>query len=105
MLNKGDEISCSLEWTLEDHLGTAVDFVSATIEHPTESLEMTVKLYDGCLAAEAVTERSRGIDLGHPYKVETKEFQDGRISWEVKKPKLGHLYQIAWDDPSRPPPI
>ncbi len=43
-LRKGEEIETEILWDLEDSAGTALPFISATIEEPTRLLTLTMKL-------------------------------------------------------------
>ena len=97
MLNKGQTIESEVEWILDDKNGSAVPFVSATIEEPTALLRIHVKIARSLGVRKVTREISGGIGAKKPFE-STEVALDGRgeYTWEVKRPRLLYHYEIKW---------
>lgn len=99
-LNKGDIIDIEILWDLEDREGTAVPFFSTTVEEPTDLLRFTLTLVPSLGVSTVTWEIASGIGAMTPFKSDVLPLdKHGEVSWEIKKPRLLHYYELRWHVP------
>lgn len=101
-LNKGDIIDIEIIWDLEDQVGSAVPFFSTTVDEPTDLLRLNLFLEPSLGVNSATWEISSGIGAMTPYDSDVLALnKHGEVSWEIKKPKLLHYYELRWHMPEQ----
>lgn len=99
-LKKGETATVGISFELEDKQKKAKPFLSAVISEPTQLLRLRVRVYAGGWNVDAVGEESPSPTSRKNVSATKKRFdEDGRISWEVRKPRLMHTYELRWKGP------
>jgi len=93
-LKKNDIIEVEAMWKA---VGPAKPFFSTTIEEPTDLLVLKVLLYpeSGVSQINCEIESYKGARIPNNNKQE-KLNSEGEFTWQIKKPKILHHYEINW---------
>ena len=99
-LTKGMPTPTEVEWKLNDGLGNAVPFISATIEQPTNLLILRLNVPHDLKITRAYGEvfANMGAINGWGSK-EIPPDEKGNFVWTIEKPKLLHYYEMSWLKP------
>lgn len=99
-LKKGKIIDTELEFKLNDTGGTAVPFLSATIEEPTRKLTLIAEIDPSLNVKEVICETSSTIGNKDLLDTEIKPLDPaGRAVWLIRDPKLLYHYNMRWTFP------
>ncbi|MEW8051230.1 MAG: hypothetical protein AB2809_12710 [Candidatus Thiodiazotropha sp.] len=94
-LKKKEEIDTEVIWDLEDTGKTAIPFISATIEEPTDKLRMQIMLPKEMKVHGVIKEVSHMIGAIKPILSEHDDInRDNTYLWEIDEPKLLHHYEL-----------
>lgn len=93
---RGTEISCEVIWELDDVAGTAVPFISATINEPTRRLVLEVHLASGLDVTKVSCQHRSRSCARKAYDVSELALEEGRGNWIVDNPRLLHHYEMNW---------
>jgi hypothetical protein len=95
-LRKGDTIEIAILWKIEDKGRTAIPFISATIEEPTDTLTMRVWGTDFFGIKQATCEHKATMGSRKPFWTRVEKAHNGEMVWEIPRPRLLHYYEMHW---------
>ncbi len=98
-LRRGEEARIEVVWDLTDDRGTALPFLSTTVDMPTDRLEMKV-LLDRPLShtmGTVLLAGSASADVPLTVGRLTVDADGKSITWSPANPQIGYRYLITWE--------